>query len=118
MLYKDICYLELWQPLCSVEKNYLCNFGGGNYEKQFCENILNLDQWLRRRVLAAFFAQQSEIICKGCYEEQFCEIILNMGQWFRCRLKDFLSGALAALLFGCAICAILKERIMGNIHVK
>ena len=36
------------------------------------------------------------------YEEQFCELILNLGQWFRsrCRLKDFLSGALAALLFG------------------
>ena len=34
-------------------------------------------------------------------EEQFCEIILNLGQWFRrCHLKDFLSGALAALLIG------------------
>ena len=34
--------------------------------------------------------------------------------------KYFLSGALAALLFGEAkpICAILKEVIMGNIHVK
>ena len=28
------------------------------------------------------------------------EIILNLDQWLRCRLKDFLSGALAALLFG------------------
>ena len=39
---------------------------------------------------------------RGCYEEPFCEIILNLGQWFRrrCCLKDFLSGALAALLFG------------------
>ena len=38
---------------------------------------------------------------RGFYEEQFCEIILNLGQWFRrCCLKDFLSGALAALLFG------------------
>ena len=37
---------------------------------------------------------------RGYYEEQFCEIILNLGQWFRrCHLKDFLSGALAALLF-------------------
>ena len=34
-------------------------------------------------------------------EEQFCEIILNLCQWFRRRcLKDFLSGALAVLLFG------------------
>ena len=38
---------------------------------------------------------------RGYYEEQFCEIILNLGQWFRrCCLKDFLSGALATLLFG------------------
>ena len=37
------------------------------------------------------------------HEEQFCEIILNLGQWFtRCHLKDFLSGALAVLLFGAA----------------
>ena len=63
MLYKDISYLELWQPFCSPKLNHLCNFG------------------------------------TGYYEEQFCEIILNLGQWFRCRLKDFLSGALAALLF-------------------
>ena len=33
-------------------------------------------------------------------EERFCEIILNLDQWFRrCWLKDFLSRALAALMF-------------------
>ena len=64
MRFKDISYLELWQPFCLSEWNHLCNFG------------------------------------KGHYEEHFCEIILNLGQWFRrCRLKDFLSEALAALLF-------------------
>ena len=63
--FKDISYLELWQSFCSVEQNHLCNFGRGYYEEQFCEIILNLDQWFRR-----------------------------------CHLKDFLSGALAALLFG------------------
>ena len=49
---------------------------------------------------------------------------LNLGQWFRrwC-LEDFLSGALAVLLFGAAepsmaIYAILKDGIKGNIHVK
>ena len=38
---------------------------------------------------------------RGYQEEQFCDIILNLGQWFsrRCGLKDFLSGALATLLF-------------------
>ena len=34
-------------------------------------------------------------------EEQFCEINLNVDLRFRrCPLKDFLSGALAALVFG------------------
>ena len=63
MSFKNISYLELWQPFCSAEQNY---FG------------------------------------RGCYEEQFCEIVLNLGQWFRRKycLKDFLSGALVALLFG------------------
>ena len=33
-------------------------------------------------------------------DEKFCEITLNLGPWFRgCLLKDFLSGALATLLF-------------------
>ena len=41
MLFKDISYLELWQPFCSVEQNYLCNFNRGYYEKRFCEIILN-----------------------------------------------------------------------------
>ena len=38
---------------------------------------------------------------RGHYEEQFCEFIWNLGQWFmrNGRLKDFLSGALVALLF-------------------
>ena len=41
MLFKDISYLELCQPFCSVEQNNLCNFGNGYNEEQFCENILN-----------------------------------------------------------------------------
>ena len=53
----------------------------------------------------------------GYQEEQFCEIILNLGQVFRrrCLLKEFLSGALATSQNSYAI---LKEGIMGNIHVK
>ena len=27
MSFKDISYLELWQPFCSAEWNLLCNFG-------------------------------------------------------------------------------------------
>ena len=29
MWFKDIIYLELWQPLCSVDWNNLCNFVEG-----------------------------------------------------------------------------------------
>ena len=52
------------------------------------------------------FVRLSVTICaiygRKYKEDQFCESILNFGQWFkrRCRLKDFLSGALAALLCG------------------
>ena len=54
MLFKDISYLELWQPLCSVDWNYLCNFGRVHHEEQICEIILNLDQWIRRCFLEKF----------------------------------------------------------------
>ena len=50
MLFKDISYLELWQPSCSVEWNHLCNYSRGYNKEQFCEIILNLDQWLRREL--------------------------------------------------------------------
>ena len=48
MSLKDSSYLEIWQPLCSVDWNHLCNFRRRHYEKQSCEFILNLDQWFRR----------------------------------------------------------------------
>ena len=39
---------------------------------------------------------------RGHYEKQSCDFISNLGQWFRrkCHFKYFLSGTLAALLFG------------------
>ena len=39
--FKDISYLELWQSLCSADRNHLCNFGRRRHEEQFCEVILN-----------------------------------------------------------------------------
>ena len=66
MLFKDICYKELWQPLCSVEPNHLCNFDRGYYVEQFCEIILNLDQvvgnlmhWLKWLVRCPRFQPQA-----------------------------------------------------------
>ena len=49
----------------------LCNFGRRHYEEQFCEIILNLDQWFRRSCLKKFliwssdspFVQRSGTIC-------------------------------------------------------
>ena len=46
--FKRRCHLKyflsgLWQPLCSLEQNYLCNFGRGHYRKPSCEVNLNLD---------------------------------------------------------------------------
>ena len=48
MLFKAISYLELWWPFCFAEQNHLRYFGRGHHEENFCEIILNLDQWFRR----------------------------------------------------------------------
>ena len=55
MSLKDIYYLELWQRLCSVERNHLCNFGSRHHGEQFCGIILNLDKWFRRRCCLKIF---------------------------------------------------------------
>ena len=44
MPFKDISYLELWQPFCLAERNHLCKFGRRHHEEQFCKIILNLVQ--------------------------------------------------------------------------
>ena len=46
MMFKDISYLDLWQPLCSVERHHLRNSGRRHHEEQFCEIILNLDHYV------------------------------------------------------------------------
>ena len=54
MVFKNISYLELWRPVCSVQRNHSCNFGKEHFEEQFCEIVLNLDQWFRRCCLKTF----------------------------------------------------------------
>ena len=72
MSFKDISYLELWQPLCSANPNYLCNFGRRYHEEQLSEIILNLDKWYRRKcclkvfliwISGSPFVKQSVTIC-------------------------------------------------------
>ena len=114
MSFKDISFLELWSPLCSVECNHLCNFGRRHHEELFREIIFDLDQWFRRRCRLKIFLYRALVasscsakwnyLCnlgRGYHEEQFCEIILNLDHWLRrCHLNDFLSRALAALMLG------------------
>ena len=92
----------------------MCNFGKRHHEKQFWVIILNFGPVVQEEMLfkgisnlelwQPFCSAEQNHLCnfgRGYYEEQFCEMILNLGQWFRrCCLQDFLSGALAALLFG------------------
>ena len=113
MSFKDISYLELWQSLCSVDWNHLCNIERRHHKEQPCEIILNLDQWFRRKCsLKVFliwssgspFVQRSVTICAilvgGIKRNNSVIFFLNLGQWFkRSLLKDCLSGALATLLF-------------------
>ena len=39
------------------------------------------------------------ILVEGIKRNNSVKLFLNLDQWFRCCLKDFLTGALAALLF-------------------
>ena len=64
MPFKDISYL--------ADRNHLCNFDRRHHAEQFCEIILNLDQWFRREsFLKVFlicssgspFVQRSGTIC-------------------------------------------------------
>ena len=57
---------------CSADQNHLWNFVRRHHEDQFCEIILNLNQWFRRKCrLNVFlicssgssFVQQSGTIC-------------------------------------------------------
>ena len=69
-MFKDISYLELTRPFVQWS-NHLCNVGRGYYEEQFCEIILNLDQWFRRRCLLKDFLSGAlaTLLCSGA--EQF-----------------------------------------------
>ena len=49
MSFKDIFYQELYQSICSADRNHLCNFCRRYHKEQFCEIILNLDHWFRRK---------------------------------------------------------------------
>ena len=47
--FNNISYLELYQPLYLMESNYLCQFDRSHHEEEFCEIIVNLKYWFRRK---------------------------------------------------------------------
>ena len=51
----------------------LCNFGRRHHEKQFCEIILNLEQWFRKRSHLKYFLSRAlvALLCIG--EEPFVQ---------------------------------------------
>ena len=63
MLFKDISYLQLWWPSCLAERNHLGNLGRGHYKENFCEMILNLDKWFKRKCHLKIFL----IYSSGCH---------------------------------------------------
>ena len=84
------------------------------YEEQFCEIILNLDQWFWRNcrskafliwISGSPFVQHSVTICANLLEGIKRNNSVNYFEFGsvvqeQMLLKDFLSGALATLLFG------------------
>ena len=72
MSLKDISYLELWQPLCSADRNHLCNYGRRYHEEQFCEIILKFGplvqeimsfKGISHSISGSHFVQRSVTIC-------------------------------------------------------
>ena len=114
MSFIDISYLYLWQLLCSVAWNHLCNFGKRHYEEKSCEIIFNLDQrFMRKWRLKVFLIWSSGsppiqwiktiyVILKkgitGNIHVKLCEIWTS-GTAEDVFLLHFLSGARVALLF-------------------
>ena len=67
MSFKGISYLELWQSFFSAEHDHLCNLSKGYYEEKFCEIIVNLSRWLRRRCCLKCFLSEAlvALLCSG-----------------------------------------------------
>ena len=86
----DISYLELLWPFCLAQLNHLYKFGRVHYEEHFCQMILNLDQWFKRRCSLKTYlelwwplssAEQNHLCSFGPrhYEEHCCGIIFGHG---------------------------------------
>ena len=90
MWFKDISYLELLWPICSVQPNDLCNFGKGHMpEEHFCEILLKKYDISYLELWPPLYLVEQNYLCyigRGHHEEHFCELILNLDQCFRSML--------------------------------
>ena len=69
MSFKDISYLELWRPFCSLEQSHLCNFGRGHYEEYFSEIILKFGTVVQEDMSFKYISIQSS-------DNPFCSVKL------------------------------------------
>ena len=60
-----------------MEQNHLCNFSQGHHEEQFCELILNLDQWFRRGCHLKDFLSGALAVHVFCGAEPFMQILVK-----------------------------------------
>ena len=60
-----------------VERNHLFNFGRRYYGEQFCEIILNLNQWFKRRCLLKIFVIWSSGSPFVQQSGSFCSILVE-----------------------------------------
>ena len=55
MSFEDIFYFSSGSHMFLAEQNGLYNFGRRRYKEHFCELILNLGQWLRKKCRLKIF---------------------------------------------------------------
>ena len=105
----------------------MCNHGRRHHEEQFCEIILNLDQWFERCHLKIFliwsfgspFVQRSKTICAILVEGIMRNKSVKLFRIWDSGSGDVIwSSGGPPVQWSGTIYAILKEGIMGNIHVK
>ena len=70
MLFKDIFLFRGIAAPFSAEQNHLSNFGRGLHDEHFCEIILNLNLWFKRRCLKTLKFCHLELWRPHCLAER------------------------------------------------
>ena len=76
--------------------NSLSNFGRGQHEEHFCEIILNVDQWFRRRHLKHFLSRALADLLFGVakpFMHRGLEVAFRNDRCFKCPYHFYRSYA-------------------------